>query len=284
MIKYLQAGILKAAVVEVSGVSLDVVVHEIVDSTNSWSIQQCQAGRKLPFTCFAEEQTSGKGRRGKQWAMCAFSNIAMSLAWPFSLSYQQLHFLPLSIAMAIVETLEGLGLQQVQIKWPNDVYVRGKKIAGILIETQPVGCKQVVAASNDGKYTAVVVGVGLNYDMSGLGDEERRVLPALTDICGEVECQLLDVRPGRTKVAARLLQHVVAACEKVQLEPRHYLEKFRRQYDFCKDKNIDIVTDDNRMLSGIACGVNDDAELRVLIDGIEQVFNSAQVSVKAAVS
>jgi BirA family biotin operon repressor/biotin-[acetyl-CoA-carboxylase] ligase len=260
---------------------MEVVVHESIDSTNSWSLQQCRLGKVLPFACFANEQTSGRGRRGKYWAMSPDSNIAMSLTWPFAVSYQRLYLLPLSIAIAIVETLESVGLQQVEIKWPNDVYVQGKKIAGVLIETQTVKYEQVAVEAGGVDQVAVTIGVGLNYDMSALKLDDALVMPAFTDICNQLELQSVAFRVGRNSVAVALLQRVIKVCQNFQQNSMQYLEKFRRQYDFCKDKTLEITLDDGRVLSGVAQGVSDNAELQVLIAGRQRVFNSAMISVKA---
>lgn len=279
-VKQLQAELLEAAVAEISDLALDVVVHESIDSTNNWSLQQYKSGKVLPFACFAEEQTAGRGRRGKQWAMSAYTNIAMTLAWPFASSYQQLSLLPLSIAIAIAETLECLKLRQVQIKWPNDVYVQGKKIAGILVETQPIKVSQTTSSCDETKHMAVMIGVGLNYDMSALRFDASQPVPDFTDICGQLQSQLIEVKPDRTDVASTLLQRVVDVCQNFECDSRRYLEKFRARYDFCKNKNVEIILDDQRVLTGIAQGVSDDAELLVLIEGRQQAFNSAEVSVK----
>ena len=279
--EYLHAGILKAVVAKHNNVDMDVVVHQLVDSTNSWSLQQCKHGRVLPFACFAEQQSQGRGRRGKQWLASARSNITMSVSWPFVLSGQQLQLLPMSIAMAIVDTLEDLGLKHVQVKWPNDVYVRGKKIAGILIETQPIKERHAVAA----KATAVVIGVGLNYDMSSYASSsgwgEHRLLPGFTDIRREIKVQAVERQADRVMVASTLLQTLVNVCQGFQQEPKRLLEKFRAGYDFCKNKTLEITLDNNETASGVALGVNDAAELIVLIDGERRTFNSAEVSIKA---
>lgn len=290
MTEYLQADALKAVVAGQNGINMDVVVHKSIDSTNSWSLQQCRAGKTLPFACFAEEQKAGRGRRGKQWLMSAGANIALSISWCFDISYQKLHLLPLSIALAVVDTLEGFNLQHVQVKWPNDVYVRGKKIAGILIEAQPVKAK-----SADGKkvdklplgqtQTAMVIGIGLNYDMSlfvaMLKHERHQILPELTDVEYEMKKQAVEHKTDRIIVASSLLQNVVDVCQNFPQDPNQYLERFRRQYDFCENKTVEIVLDDQMGVTGIAQGVNDNAELIVLIDGKERLFNSAEVSVKA---
>ena len=292
MAEHLQADVLKAVVAEKNNVDMDVVVHESIGSTNSWSLKQCRAGKILPFSCFAEDQTLGRGRRGKQWMMSAQSNIAMSLSWPFVLSHQQLHLLPLSIALAIVETLEDLNLKHVQIKWPNDVYVQGKKIAGILIETQPIKENPSLEKANDGllmggRQIAVVIGVGLNYDMSlfasSLQGDGYQILPELTDIRHEIKMQAIEQKIDRVMVAATLLQHVVAVCQSFQQDAKYFLEKFRSRYDYCKNKTVEITLDNKETVSGIALGVNEGAELIVLVDGKERAFNSAEVSVKADV-
>jgi BirA family biotin operon repressor/biotin-[acetyl-CoA-carboxylase] ligase len=267
------------AEVPVVDADIDVVTLESVDSTNSWCLRRCEAGRALPFICFAQEQTSARGRRGKQWVMTARSDIAMSVAWPFTVSYQQLHLLPLSVAMAIAETLESFGMQHVQIKWPNDVYVRGKKIAGILIETQPVKSEP-----EEENRVAVVIGVGMNYDMSVLGkplqDKITQQTLVLTDISSEAESQLLEMLPERAEVASVLLKNTVALCQDFQHVAKQNLEKFSTRYDYCKEKNVEVILDNKDVLSGLAQGINDSAELLVLIDGQQQVFNSAEVSVK----
>jgi len=277
----LQAGYLKAAVASKLDVIMNVVVHQSIDSTNSWCLQQSKSGKVLPFACFAEEQTSGRGRRGKSWLMSPSSNIAMSLAWPFTLSEQSLHLLPLSIALAIAATLEAFGLKQVQIKWPNDVYVQGKKIAGILIETQPVKSAQVNDDAIDGKYVAVVIGLGLNYEILDCEQMKEGEPLVLTDICEQLQLQGVITKPDREVVASELLNNVIAVCQDFNQASAKNLEKFRASYDFCKDKKVDIILDSDESLSGLAQGVSDNAELLVLINGELRSFNSAEVSVRA---
>lgn len=271
--KNLQIDILKATAKECA-VNLDVVVHESIDSTNNWSLQQSKVGKNLPFACFAEEQTQGRGRRGKHWYMTPYSNLAMSVVWPFVLSHQSLHLLPLSVALAIAEALESFNLKQVQIKWPNDVYVCGKKIAGILIETQPLK-----NAPKNERQAAVVIGVGVNYDMSSSNNSE---LTDFTDIVETIKMQAIEHAPDRTMVGSMLLKCIVDVCQNFQENSKQYLEKYRSQYDYCKAKNIELILDNKEVLSGVAQGVNDEAELVVMVDGRERVFNSAEVSIQTA--
>jgi biotin-(acetyl-CoA carboxylase) ligase len=152
--------------------------------------------------------------------------------------------------------------------------VRGKKIAGILIETQSL--KNGPKAE---RHVAAVIGVGVNYDMSALHNSE---LPAFTDILDEIRAQAVGQQPERTIVAAALLRSIVDVCQNFQENSQQYLEKYRTQYDYCKAKDVEIILDNREVLSGIAQGVNEQAELVVMIDGEKRVFNSAEVSVRAA--
>ncbi len=289
VVKRLKAAYLQAAVAGKNHLEMDVQVHESLESTSTWALQQCKAGKKIPFACFAEQQTQGRGRRGRHWLMLPDSNIAMSLAWVFEVSFQQMHLLPLSIALAIVRTLESIGLEKVQVKWPNDVYVNGKKIAGILIETQPIKVALADEGNTKCRAMAVVIGVGLNYDMSLVSSssgtnelsDELSALPDLTDICAEFERQRKAKSPDLQRVAASLLQNITNVCQGFPQDAAHNLEEFRVRYDFCKNKNVEIILDNNERLEGVASGVNDSAELEVLIGGDKRVFNSADVSVKA---
>jgi len=278
---------IRSALAVASSVEMDVVVHRSIDSTNTWSLLQCKVGKKIPFACFAEQQTQGRGRRGKHWDMLPDSNIALSLAWSFEIALQQMNLLPVSIALAIVKTLEVIGLKDVQIKWPNDIYVGGKKIAGILIETQSMRAMQTATGIAKENNITAVIGVGLNYDMASMGFlsdvPEFTSSSVLTDICAALATQENPPIPERAFVAALLLQNMVRVCQNFSQEASQHLETFRYKYDFCNNKNVMIMLDDMTKLTGVACGVSALAELIVLVDGVERVFNSAEVSVTAGV-
>ena len=132
---------LRQHVLDATGIGLPVIVHDEVASTNDWAVERCRAGELLPFACFARSQTRGRGRRGKSWQMMPDASIAMSLCWVFD-APMDANLLPLTVAMSVVRTLESAGLDAVAIKWPNDVFVGDRKIAGILIDAIPLKEKQ----------------------------------------------------------------------------------------------------------------------------------------------
>ncbi len=266
--------------------ALDIIVHDAIGSTNTWVLDECKAGRSLPFACFSEQQTVGRGRRGKVWLMSPRANIAMSLAWPFFLSPQKLQLLPLTIALAIAEALEGFNLKQVQVKWPNDVYVAGVKIAGVLIETQFQSEERTSEREGNKKGLAVVIGVGLNYDMSDVAQSSSEMSKVVfTDVCSEIAKQAgemkLASKPERIIVASRLLRNVMYACQDYDKSAERILKVFRQKYDYCQNKLVDVVLDDQSKVTGLAKGITDNAELIVEVNGKLQFFNSADVSVNA---
>ncbi len=104
---------------------------------------------------YSNDQTSGKGQRGNQWLAESGKNILMSLLLrPKFLDPKNQFYLNLIAGLAIVDAIESLTDGNVTLKWPNDVYLNGKKLAGILIENNLRG-------SN---LESSVVGIGLNVN------------------------------------------------------------------------------------------------------------------------
>ena len=128
-------------------------VHTVIDSTNNYTMQQT-VNRENGYICLAEQQTAGKGRRGRHWVSPFGKNIYLSALWNFD-GVASLEGLSLAVGVVIAETLEQLGIAGVQLKWPNDVLWRQRKLAGVLLEVtgDPAGLCQVV------------VGIGINASM-----------------------------------------------------------------------------------------------------------------------
>lgn len=125
-----------------------------VDSTNLIARAAARAGAPEGTLIVAEEQTAGRGRLGRRWQAPYGSSLLMSLLLRLPATvYPAL--LPFVTAVALAETLEQVFALQPTLKWPNDVQVMGRKLAGILAESEFVGDRP----------DAVVVGVGLNVNI-----------------------------------------------------------------------------------------------------------------------
>lgn len=127
----------------------------ISPSTNEQAVQACQAGNRHGSLYLAEQQTAGRGRRGRNWVSPFGRNLYFSLVWRFDRGMGALEGLSLLVGLALVKALEKLGVSGVKVKWPNDLLFEDKKLAGILVEVhgEAAGPCQVV------------IGVGINVAM-----------------------------------------------------------------------------------------------------------------------
>ncbi|MFM8454948.1 MAG: biotin--[acetyl-CoA-carboxylase] ligase [Gammaproteobacteria bacterium] len=139
---------------------------DCIDSTNQFLLDQkasleaeaAQGHFKGYALCLADQQTAGRGRLGRLWQSPPGLNIYLSISYFLKseqsrLEATQIPDLSLEIGEKIINVLEGLGVQGLSLKWPNDVYLNQKKLAGILIET---------------RRNYVVLGIGLNVGKNNL--------------------------------------------------------------------------------------------------------------------
>jgi BirA family biotin operon repressor/biotin-[acetyl-CoA-carboxylase] ligase len=133
-----------------------------IDSTNAELLRAYANGESVHGQlCVTELQTAGRGRRGRVWHSPYAANLYFSLGWEFSGGVTAMEGLSLAVGLSICEVLESQGLADAQLKWPNDVLVAGRKLAGVLIE---------LAGDASGDCVAVI-GVGLNVAMPREGAE-----------------------------------------------------------------------------------------------------------------
>ena len=128
------------------------IIHlKNVDSTNDEVIRLAQMGEALPFWVVADEQTNGRGRRGRHWQGLD-GNLFASGIYEFSQKPAEIATLSFVVSYSLFETLcEYIDKDRIALKWPNDILVDGKKISGILLESQIKN-----------QILKLVIGVGLN--------------------------------------------------------------------------------------------------------------------------
>ena len=130
-------------------------------STNDDAMNAARAGAEHGATFVAERQTSGRGRRGQRWSSPASENLTFSVLLRPRFGPEQAGAFTLAAGLAVRDAAARATSSKVAIKWPNDLLVHGKKLAGILVESQ----------LQLGKVCALVVGVGLNVHMRQLPEE-----------------------------------------------------------------------------------------------------------------
>jgi len=124
----------------------------VTGSTNDNALLAARAGAPHGSLFVADEQTAGRGRRGNAWLAAPGESLLFSVLLRPKLELSQASALTLAVGLALRDAIAQLLTETAQLKWPNDLYVNGKKLAGILVESQLQG----------ERLQAVVVGVGLN--------------------------------------------------------------------------------------------------------------------------
>ena len=122
----------------------------LTDSTNDRARELAAFGAPDGTMVTANEQTAGRGRQGRSWsAPPGKALLCSAILRPLS---RDQGLLPLAVPLAVCETAEALGAEGCQVKWPNDVWLGARKLAGILIEARPPEW--------------AVIGIGLNVDIA----------------------------------------------------------------------------------------------------------------------
>jgi BirA family biotin operon repressor/biotin-[acetyl-CoA-carboxylase] ligase len=226
-----------------------------IDSTNSELMRRARAGRTEPVLLVAQRQTAGRGRLGRDWASSPGDSLTFSLG--LSLAPVDWSGLSLAVGVALAETLH----PRVRIKWPNDLWLDGRKLAGILIETA------AASGPNQGpRYT--VVGVGIN--IAAPPAHGLSVQP----------CGLTEALPGATaddvltRVALPLVESV-KAFEAFGFSP------FRARFD-ARDVLRDRAVRLSDGTSGTAHGTTESGGLLVHTAAGMVTVTSAEVSVRPA--
>ncbi|MEX0604356.1 MAG: biotin--[acetyl-CoA-carboxylase] ligase [Marinobacter sp.] len=213
-------------------------VMDSVDSTNAEVIRFRATGSEELIVCLADQQTAGRGRRGKPWQSPAGENIYLSLGLKLRGGFASLDGLSLVVGVAIAEALESLGVERVGLKWPNDLQFDGQKLAGILIELQG----ELEGAAQ------VVVGIGLNVHMRNAQGVEQAWTSL--DLAAGKSGQVWE----RNHIAAALIEHVLGAVDSFS---EHGFGLFRdrwQQRDVFVGKMLQSIQGDHR---GIGLGIND---------------------------
>lgn len=207
----------------------EIVYCPVIDSTNNKAKRMAEEGASHGTLVIADEQTGGRGRRGRSWKTPPGSAIAMTLILRPPLPPERASMITLVMGMAVASACrELLGIPE-SIKWPNDVVIDGKKICGILTEMS--------AEMDDIHY--LVIGVGINVNIEEFPEEIRGVATSLS------------LKAGHSVNRAS----VICGCMKY----------FERYYEtFLETGDLSGLKDAyNRML------VNMDTEVRVLEPGNE---------------
>ena len=232
-------------------------VFDTISSTNDYLLRKEKNKNKDIKICIAEEQTKGRGRRGKSWISPKFKNIYFSLN--SYLKKEDLSGLSIAVALSVSKVLTKINVMSL-IKWPNDLLVGNKKICGILIETAKVG-----------ELTKVVIGIGINVNMehSELIDQEW------TSIKLEKKKSV-----DRNSIITEMINQLCITLNKFEQEEFDYFLKKFTSLDLLKDKEFTLK--DKPKETFIGKGIDNKGLLiaQSLKDQRIVKFSSGEVSLK----
>lgn len=240
-----------------------VKVEQILDSTNQWLLD------KIPHiengqTCIAEYQLAGRGRRGRTWVSPFASHLYFSYYWRFDAGIEKLSGLSLLVGIATVNALQKIGIEGVSLKWPNDLYYQGKKLAGILIELN--------AQANEACHT--VIGIGINVRMP---PEQAKLIDQPWVDLNSLNSERVD----RNLLSATLiseLKSLLPEYEKNGLKP--YLAKWQ-ELDCFLNKPVNVLLADKNK-AGICRGIDQSGALLLEVDGKLESYIGGEVSLRLA--
>jgi len=255
-IRLLQAALSKASRPLLAGIE-----HlSSIDSTNNYLLAAAETGRASGSVCLADHQSAGRGRRGRHWVSPPGGNLYLSLLWRYPGPPPHLAGLSIATGLAVARTLRDLGVTAIQLKWPNDLLWQRRKLGGLLLETR------------SGSECVVVAGIGLNLRMP---PQHTAIDQPWTDLT-----TILDQCPPRPLLAAELLNRLLPLYQYYPRQREEFTADWA-EFDALADQAI-CIDDQGKTLQGIAQGVDQQGQLRVITAQGLRTFSSGEVTIRSA--
>ncbi|MBL0710650.1 MAG: bifunctional biotin--[acetyl-CoA-carboxylase] ligase/biotin operon repressor BirA [Colwellia sp.] len=244
------------------GLGCDIEVHNLIDSTNSYLMRRLPNQVTQGQVCLAEYQSAGRGRRGRQWISPFGSQIYLSIYWQLEQGLSAAMGLSLVAALAVSDAIYSLTNIEVQLKWPNDIYLGGVKLAGILIDLEG----QAIEPSHS------VIGIGLNLNMPAQAAEQ--IDQKWTDLQSHSHKKI-----DRNALSAQLIHHLLKRLKQHQCDGLTAMIDEWHVRDFYLNKRVKLLTGNN-ITRGICRGVNNQGALMLEIDGQVKPIYGGEVSLR----
>ncbi|MDR1401833.1 MAG: biotin--[acetyl-CoA-carboxylase] ligase [Puniceicoccales bacterium] len=231
----------------------NVLLKEETASTNADAKTLQSAGLQPPFIVLAKKQSAAYGQRGNAWKGDAIGNLYLSCAVKITDRLEKnLEIFPQHIAISLCEIFRTKYFARAMVKWPNDIFVRSKKMGGLLLET----------VWNREKLAGAVLGIGVNILSAPKIDGESYEATCLAD---ETKIQLeFDV------VVGECITSVLSAVSSFEEVANYSIcEKWKR-FDGLNAQTIDVAAD-GEVICGKNCGIGENGELIIFTSAGEFV-------------
>lgn len=244
-----------------------VVVYNSTASTNDVAAQYAKNKNNDGLVVLAEEQIKGRGRGGNKWVAGKGDSVICSILLTDCTVNAEL--LSLTIAVATAEAIGKCVKAEAKIKWPNDIILNNKKVAGILVESKKAGPSTALRA---GKHTAYIIGIGINCHQS------KQDFPAeLRKIATSI-----DIETGggidRISLIKRLLTSIENSLEIAEQNKEEIIEHWQR-LSTQLGQRVSLVYN-KKKFAGNCIGIDPENGLILQLDtGGIRMFRAAQTSI-----
>ncbi|MCZ3385368.1 bifunctional biotin--[acetyl-CoA-carboxylase] ligase/biotin operon repressor BirA [Kosakonia sp. SOY2] len=239
-----------------------VAVLPVIDSTNQYLLDRLSDLRSGD-ACVAEYQQAGRGRRGRKWVSPFGANLYISMYWRLEQGPAAAIGLSLVIGIVMAEVLRDLGAEQVRVKWPNDLYLQDRKLAGILVEL----------TGKTGDAAQIVIGAGVNLVMRKTQAE---------DISQSwINLQEAGVRIDRNQLASRLIIELRTALQQFEQEGlMPFLSRWEVLDNFI-NRPVKLIIGEKEIF-GISRGIDSQGALLLEQDGVIKPWVGGEISLRSA--
>lgn len=237
-------------------------VLPVIDSTNQYLLERL-ASLSSGDACIAEYQQAGRGRRGRKWFSPFGANLYLSMYWRLEQGPAAAIGLSLVIGIVMAEVLHELGADQVRVKWPNDLYLEDRKLAGILVEL----------TGKTGDAAQIVIGAGINLAM-------RRVEEDVVNQ-GWINLQEAGINIDRNQLAVRLINELRKALITFEQEGlASFLCRWEKLDNFIH-RPVKLIIGDKEIF-GISRGIDEQGALLLEQDGAIKPWIGGEISLRSA--
>ncbi|OTA17714.1 biotin-- synthetase [Xenorhabdus beddingii] len=235
-------------------------VIPVIDSTNQYlldKLSELDSGD----ACVAEYQYAGRGRRGRQWVSAFGRNLYLSMYWRLEQGPAAAIGLSLVVGIVIAEVLNRQGAERVKVKWPNDLYLDDKKLAGILVEL----------TGRTADAAQIVIGIGMNISMSS--EQQKSINQRWTNL------QQAGMIVERNKLVAEIiveLKETLTQFEKEGMTP--FIPRWLKLDNFI-NRPVKLIIGDQE-IHGIARGIDQQGALLLDINGVITPYIGGEISLR----
>jgi BirA family biotin operon repressor/biotin-[acetyl-CoA-carboxylase] ligase len=235
-------------------------VYDSIDSTNAEALRKVDAGAQAPFLVTAERQTAGRGRRGRKWVSPFAQNVYYSLVLRIEGGMRQIEGLSLVTGLAVMHALQEAGVTKAGLKWPNDVLVADRKIAGILLEL----------VGDPADVCHVVLGIGINVNMQVNTEVDQQWTSVQLQTSSAV---------NRNRLVASLNNHLQLLLERHRTGGFEALQSEWEQHHLWQGRAVSLIAGTQR-IDGQVLGVDRQGALRLKVGNEEKSYSGGELSLR----